>query len=149
MQSKQKTYYENKPENGWVQLDASGQVLGRFASNIAFILLGKHKVNHTPSTLTGHAVIVTNVDKLKVTGRKMEQKHYYRHSRYPGHLKELPLKDLFLKAPEQVLQAAVKTMLPRNKQTKHLLGRLRIFSGSNHPHAAQKPQPLSLTRRKV
>ena len=149
MLKKQKSYYEKNVEEGWVHLDAQDKILGRFASTVAFILLGKHKVTYTPGAKTGHSVIITNADKIKVTGRKMEQKNYYRHSRYPGHLKTTQLKDMMQDNPENILREAVKTMLPRNKQMKDLMGRLRIYAGATHPHQAQQPQPIALERRKA
>ncbi len=108
------------------QIDATGKVLGRLATQIAIFLQGKHKPNFDPSKDMGDFVIVKNVDKMKITGRKLEQKKYYRHSGYLGHLKEIPLKKIFLQKPSEVLKRAVMKMLPKNKLRKKMIKRLKF-----------------------
>ena len=126
---------EVKPE--WRVIDATGQTLGRLATRISRTLQGKDKPIHTPHILTGDFLVVVNASKVRVTGRKLEQKTYYRHSGYVGNLKSFVLKDVLEKHPERVLQLAVKGMLPKNKLGDHMLKRLKIYAGESHPHQAQ------------
>ncbi len=127
----------------WYLIDAKGQILGRLATRIARILMGKNKVSYTPHVDNGDFVVVINADKIKVTGKKMEKKIYYRHSGYMGNLKEISLKDMMAKHPERVITLAVKRMLPKNKTLKHRIKRLKVYAGPEHPHEAQKPELIS------
>jgi large subunit ribosomal protein L13 len=131
-------------ERKWYWIDADGQVLGRAASRIAQILRRKHKPIWTPHLDVGDFVIVVNADKIRVTGRKAEQKRYYRHSGYPGGLKVTPYKRIKAKQPEFILREAVKGMLPHNRLGRKMLKKLKIYPSPEHPHQAQKPKPLSM-----
>ena len=137
---KRERTYSAKPSEvvpRWQLVDATGQVLGRLATRISRTLQGKDKPEYTPHVLTGDYVVVVNAAKLRVTGRKLDQKKYYRHSGYVGNLKTFVLKDLMEKQPERVLEAAVKGMLPRNKLGRDMLKRLKVYRGETHPHQAQ------------
>lgn len=140
----QKTYIPkaNEITREWVLVDANGQYLGRLASEIARVILGKHKPNFTPGVDTGDFVIVVNAERVRVTGNKMEAKMYYRHSGYPGGLKVVTLRQLLATHPDRVLRHAVWGMLPHNKVGRELIKKLKIYSGPHHPHAAQNPKPL-------
>jgi large subunit ribosomal protein L13 len=129
----------------WHVVDATDQVLGRVAARIAVILQGKHKPTYLPSADTGDFVIVLNADKIKVTGKKAEVIQYDTYSRYPGGRHLYSYETMHDLHPERVLQLAVKRMLPKNKLARHLLLKLKIYTGSEHPHAAQQPKPLKLT----
>lgn len=124
----------------WYVVDADGMVLGRLASKIAQVLRGKHKPIWAPHMDTGDFVVVVNADKIRVTGRKAEQKKYYRHSGYMGGLKETPYKSMMEKKPEFILQEAVRGMLPHNRLGRKMLKKLKIYVSSDHPHTAQKPE---------
>jgi len=124
----------------WYVVDADGMVLGRLASKIAQVLRGKHKPIWAPHINTGDFVVVINADKIRVTGRKAEQKKYYRHSGYLGGLKETPYKRMMDKNPEFILQEAVRGMLPHNRLGRQMLKKLKIYASSDHPHTAQKPE---------
>ena len=126
----------------WYVVDAEGQTLGRLASRIAPILKGKHKPTYTPHLDCGDYVIVVNADKVRVTGRKLDQKFYYRHSLYPGGLKSISLRDQLDKHPDRVLMAAIKGMLPKNKLGRQMIKKLKLYTGTEHPHQAQQPKPL-------
>lgn len=126
----------------WFVVDAEGQTLGRLASHIATILRGKHKTIYSPSVDCGDYVVVVNADKIHVTGRRMDQKMYYRYSGYPSGLSEISLRDQLQKYPHRVITAAVKGMLPKNALGRHMLRKMKVYAGPNHPHAAQNPQPL-------
>ncbi len=128
----------------WVLVDASDASLGKVASAIATRLIGKYQPQFTHHIDSGDFVIVINADKLVVTGKKMEQKRYYRHSQYPGSLKEETLAEKMVKNPESVIIAAVKGMLPKNKLQAGRLARLKVFTGSEHPHTAQQPTKLEI-----
>lgn len=136
-----KTYSQKASEvqRDWYVIDASDQVLGRLATQIATILRGKHKPTYTPSMDGGDFVVVVNAEKIRVTGRKAEQKVYYRHTGYPGGLRETPYKQMMEKHPERILRFAVKGMLPKNRIGRKMLTKLRIYAGPNHPHTAQQP----------
>ena len=137
--------YVTKPgsvEREWYVVDAQGQTLGRLASRIASVLRGKHKPQYSPAVDVGDHVIVVNADKIRVTGRKMEQKMYYRHSGYPGGLTEITLADQLERHPNRVIHAAVRGMLPRNRLGRSMLKKLKIYAGPEHPHKAQQPKPL-------
>ena len=138
----QKSYMAKDLEKKWYVVDASGKVLGRLANKIAVVLMGKHKPTYTPHVDTGDYVIVVNADKVVLTGKKLDQKKYYRHSGYPGGLKELTAKQMFEKHPEKVVYLAVKRMLPKNKLGRKMLKKLKVYAGPEHPHQAQKPEPL-------
>lgn len=126
----------------WYVIDAEGQILGRLASQIAQILRGKHKPTYTPHMPCGDFVVVINADKIAVTGRRLDQNIYYHHSQYPGGLKQITLRQtLEGRFPERALQHAVKGMVMHNKLGAVMMGRLKIYAGSEHPHAAQKPVP--------
>lgn len=128
----------------WYVVDAEGQTLGRLASKIAPILKGKHKPIYTPHLDCGDFVIVVNAEKVRVTGRKMDQKVYHRHSGYPGGLTSVNLRDQLARHPERVLQAAVRGMLPKNKLGRQMIKKLKIYAGDSHPHEAQEPRSLEL-----
>ena len=123
----------------WVLFDASGKILGRFATKIADKLRGKDKPTFTPHVDGGDFVIVINADKVKVTGNKAEQKKYYKHSLYPGGLKEKSFKEVLKSTPERIIENAVKGMLPKNKLGKSIIKKLKVYSGSEHPHESQNP----------
>jgi large subunit ribosomal protein L13 len=139
--------YVTKPgsvEREWYVVDAEGQTLGRLATRVASILRGKHKPQFSPAVDVGDFVIVVNAEKVQVTGRKLEQKKYYRHSGYPGGLSEITLADQLERHPTRVLKAAVKGMLPRNRLGRKMLKKLKVYAGPEHPHEAQGPKPLEL-----
>lgn len=131
-------------QDKWWIVDAEGKTLGRMASEIAMILRGKHKPTFTPNVDTGDFVVVINPEKVLVKGRKSEQKIYYRHTGFFGGLKETSFKEMLAKKPEDIVQTAVKGMLPKNKLTSQIIKKLKIYRGSAHPHEAQNPQPLAL-----
>ena len=137
-----KTYYPKEDEitRDWVVVDANDQTLGRIATQIAILLLGKHKPEFTPGVEMGDHVIVVNAERIKVTGKKLDDKMYYRHSRYPGGLKSINLRDQLAKHPERVIESAVWGMLPHNRMGRHLMRKLRVFVGPDHHHDAQKPK---------
>jgi len=123
--------------NDWQVLDASGQILGRLATQVATFLMGKHKPSYVPHMLTGDFVVVINAKQIKVTGLKAEQKIYKRHSQYPGNLKEIPYARMQERQPERIIELAVKGMLPKNKLGRQMLRRLKVYAGVEHPHEAQ------------
>jgi large subunit ribosomal protein L13 len=127
----------------WYLVDASGQVLGRLASKIAAVLLGKHDPKFTPGVDTGNYVVVINAERIVVTGKKMEEKMYYSHSQYPGGLKTTSLKKQLETHPDRVLKSAVWGMMPHNKFSRQLIKNLKIYAGPEHPHQAQQPKPLA------
>ncbi|HEX2037737.1 MAG TPA: 50S ribosomal protein L13 [Chloroflexota bacterium] len=127
-------------ERNWWVIDAEGQVLGRLASAVASRLRGKDKPTFAPHMDGGDFVVVVNASKVRVTGRKLEQKLYYRHSGYPGGLRATPLGEMLAKRPERAIELAVRGMLPKNALGHQLLGKLKVYAGPHHPHAAQKPQ---------
>jgi large subunit ribosomal protein L13 len=131
-------------ERNWLLVDADGQTLGRLATQIADALRGKRKPTYTPHVDTGDFVIVVNAEKIAVTGNKRADKRYYRHSGYPGGLKSRSLNDMLERRPEEVIRLAVKGMLPRNRLARKQLTKLKIYAGPEHPHAAQKPQPMEI-----
>jgi large subunit ribosomal protein L13 len=125
----------------WYVFDAQGQVLGRLATQIAQVLRGKHKPTFTPHLNCGDFVIVVNAARVDVTGKRLDQKHYYRHSQYPGGFKSETLRQMLERHPERVIQHAVKGMLPHNRLGDDMLDRLKVYGGPAHPHQAQKPVP--------
>lgn len=131
-------------ERSWYLVDAEGKTLGRLASQVAAILRGKHKPVYNPSQDMGDFVIVVNADKIHVTGRRMDQKKYYTHSGYVGGLKERTLRQMMEKTPERVIQLAVRGMLPKNVLGRKMIKKLKVYAGPDHPHGAQRPEPLEL-----
>lgn len=131
-------------ERTWYIVDADGQNLGRLSTKIATILRGKHKPGFSPSVDCGDYVIVINADKIQVTGQKLEKKIYYRHSGYPGGLKEISLRDQLERFPTRPVELAVKGMLPKNKLGRKMFKKLKVYAGSEHPHQAQQPVQLEL-----
>ncbi len=134
----------NEIEHAWWIVDAEGETLGRLASKIAPILRGKHKPSFAPNLDVGDFVVVINCDKIVVTGNKLDEKMYYRHSGYPGGLTETVLRDNLRRFPDRPLREAVKGMLPKNALGRKMMSKLKIYAGSEHPHAAQKPSVLKL-----
>lgn len=138
-----RTTYMAKPlnvERKWYIVDAEGQTLGRLASEVASILRGKLKPEYTPHVDTGDFVVVINADKIKLTGKKLTDKIYYTHSLYPGGLKATPAGEMLNKRPDRMFEIAVKGMLPKNSLGRQMFTKLKVYAGSEHPHAAQKPE---------
>jgi large subunit ribosomal protein L13 len=131
-------------ERNWLVVDASGKTLGRLATQVADTLRGKRKPEYTPHIDVGDFVIVVNAEKVTVSGRKREQKLYYRHSGYPGGLRSRTLAEMLERRPEEVIRRAVKGMLPRNRLGRAQLRKLKVYAGPEHPHAAQKPEPMEV-----
>jgi len=129
-------------ERSWYIIDAENKVLGRIATKIAAILRGKHKPVFTPHMDTGDFVVVINAKKVHLTGRKLDNKIYYRHTGYPGGLKSMTAEEMLKKKPENIIKLAVQGMLPKNKLGRKQLTKLKVYSGSNHPHKAQTPKVL-------
>jgi large subunit ribosomal protein L13 len=141
--------YSAKPreiEQNWYVVDAEAQTLGRLATRIADVLRGKGKPQYTPHVDTGDFVVVVNAEKIRVTGKKLEQKVYYRHSGYPGGLRQRTLAEQLQRRPEEVLRRAVRGMLPKNRLAAVQLGKLKVYAGPEHPHAAQNPVPMEVVR---
>jgi large subunit ribosomal protein L13 len=139
--------YVAKPtdrQRDWYVVDAEGQTLGRLATRIADALRGKRKPEYTPHVDTGDFVVVVNAEKIRVTGKKLEQKRYWRHSGYPGGIKSRSLAEMLDRRPEEVIRKAVKGMLPRNRLARKQLTKLKVYAGPEHPHEAQKPQPMEI-----
>jgi large subunit ribosomal protein L13 len=130
-------------ERKWYVVDATNQTLGRLASQVARILIGKHKPYFSPNMDTGDYVIIINAEKIRVTGRKLTDKLYYRHSGFPGGIKSMPLEDMLAKHPDRVLTLAIKNMLPHNRLGRQMMGKLKVYAGPEHPHEAQQPEQLS------
>ena len=146
MQKTQKTY-SAKPgevERRWYVVDLEGQVLGRAASRIAMVLRGKHKPQFTPHVDTGDFVVVVNASKVKLTGRKLDKKRYYRHSGYIGNLKSRTARQMLAHNPEELVRLAVRGMMPKNSLARKQLKKLKVYAGPDHKHEAQKPVPLDL-----
>jgi large subunit ribosomal protein L13 len=131
-------------ERKWFVIDAQGQTLGRLATRVATVLRGKHKPIYTPHIDCGDYVIVVNAEKINVTGQKLDQKIYYRHSGYPGGLKQVTLRRQLQTHPERVIEAAVRGMLPKNRLGRKMFRKLKVYDGPEHPHQAQQPEPLDL-----
>ena len=127
-------------QRDWYVVDAAGQTLGRLATEIASRLRGKHKPEYTPHVDTGDYIVVINAEQVRVTGNKTSDKIYYSHTGFPGGIKEISFEKLIDKAPERVIEAAVKGMLPRNPLGRDMYRKLKVYAGTNHPHAAQQPQ---------
>ena len=133
---------EQEVKRSWFVVDLEDVVLGRAATEIARVLRGKHKAIYTPSVDTGDFVIVLNADKVKLTGNKLADKKYYRHTGYPGGIREINAEKLLVKKPEMLVQSAVKGMLPKNKLGRKMFRKLKVYAGGEHPHAAQQPKEL-------
>ncbi len=131
-------------ERSWFVVDAENKTLGRLASKIAQYIRGKHKPTFTPHVDMGDYVIVVNAEKINLSGNKLDQKKYYKHSNYPGGIKEVTYRELLAKNPEFIIEKAVKGMLPSNKLGRKMIKKLKVYSGDNHPHQAQKPEKLEL-----
>ena len=131
-------------ERNWLLVDAEGQTLGRLATQIADALRGKRKPTYTPHVDTGDFVVVVNAEKVAVTGKKLDDKIYYRHSGYPGGLKSRTLREELDRRPTEVIRKAVKGMLPRNRLARQQINKLKIYAGPEHPHEAQAPKPLTM-----
>jgi large subunit ribosomal protein L13 len=131
-------------QRGWFVVDLEGKVLGRVATEIARVLRGKHKPIYTPSVDAGDFVIVVNADKVKLTGNKMADKVYHRHTGFPGGLRSITAEKLLQKRPEELIQKAVKGMLPKNKLGRQMFRKLKVYRSADHPHAAQQPRPLTI-----
>ncbi len=134
----------NEAQHDWYVVDAQGRTLGRLATEVARRLRGKHKPEYTPHVDTGDYIVVINAEKIRVTGNKLKDKMYYRHTGYVGNLKSESLENLLKRAPERVLELAVKGMLPRNPLGRQMFKKLKVVQGENHPHQAQQPLPLEL-----
>jgi large subunit ribosomal protein L13 len=134
-------------ERRWYLVDAEGKTLGRLATRVADTLRGKNKAQYTPHVDTGDFVIVVNAEKIAVTGKKLEDKRYYRHSGYPGGIRSRTLQEQLDRRPTEVIRKAVKGMLPRNRLARAQLTKLKVYAGPDHPHEAQSPQPLKLEDR--
>ena len=139
-----KTYVVKRSEvkGQWYLVDADGQTLGRVASKVAAVLHGKHDPKYTPGTDLGDHVVIVNAEKIVVSGNRLDEKIYYRHSMYPGGLKSESLRKMLDKHPDRVLTIAVRGMLPHNRYGRALLKKLKVYAGPSHPHAAQAPKPL-------
>jgi len=131
-------------KNDWVLVDATDKTLGRLATRIAMVLRGKHKPEYTPNADTGDYVVVINAEKVRVTGNKVEQKRYWRHTEFPGGIKSTKLGDMLNTHPERVIETAVKGMLPKGPLGYAQFRKLKVYAGDQHPHAAQQPKPLQL-----
>jgi large subunit ribosomal protein L13 len=135
-----KTYVpKGQVDREWLLVDAEGQNLGRLSTKIAQLLLGKHKPDYTPGAMTGANVIVINAEKVDVYPTRLDTKKYYRHSNYPGGIKEISLRDQLIKFPERVIEAAVKGMIPHTKFGRRIFKNLHVYAGPEHPHQAQEP----------
>lgn len=135
---------ESNIERKWLVVDAEGQTLGRLASEVAAILRGKHKPTYTPHADTGDNVIIINAEKIELTGNKLADKIYYRHSNHPGGLKQRTADEMRTKYPEQMLELAIKGMLPKGSLGRQMFKKLNVYRGSEHPHEAQKPEVYEL-----
>ena len=141
---KTKSYKNTDLEKKWLLLDASDKTLGRLSTKVAFILMGKDKAQYTPNNDLGDYVVIINAEKIKITGNKDTQKNYYRHSGYPGGLKSTTFLDMIEKKPEEIIFKAVQGMLPKNKLSKTMISKLKVYEGENHPHVGQNPTKIEL-----
>ena len=141
-----KTYSAKNGEisRRWFVVDAEGQILGRLASKVARVLSGKEKAVFTNHVDTGDFVVVVNAEKIRLTGQKLDQKVYYRHSGFPGGIRSMTAREMIERKPENVIKSAVKGMLPKSRLGTRMLGKLKIYAGSDHPHEAQKPEKMEL-----
>ena len=138
------SYKRTDIADSWILLDAKGQTLGRFAAKVASMLSGKNKPEYTPNADMGDYVVVVNAKEINVTGKKLDQKIYYRHSGYPGGIKSKPLREVMENSASDALKSAVKGMLPKNKLGKQMLTKLKVYDDDKHPHSAQKPSTIDL-----
>ena len=138
------SYKRTDIADSWILLDAKGQTLGRFAAKVASMLSGKNKPEYTPNADMGDYVVVVNAKEINVTGKKLDQKVYYRHSGYPGGIKSKPLREVMENSASDALKSAVKGMLPKNKLGKQMLTKLKVYDDDKHPHSAQKPLTIDL-----
>lgn len=139
--------YSTRPsevERRWFVVDAEGRTLGRLATQVATILKGKHKPEYAPHLDVGDFVVILNAEKIHVTGGKLDKKIYYRHSGYPGGLSEMTLREQLAKHPTRAVELAVRGMLPKNRLGRRMLRKLKVYAGAEHPHSAQKPEPLDV-----
>lgn len=132
-------------QHSWFVVDARDEILGRLAGKIAVVLMGKHRCDYTPHVDTGDFVIVTNCEKIRLTGAKAQTKQYDHYTYYPSGRKVVSYADMLRKKPEKIIHEAVRRMLPKTKLGRHMLSKLKVYCGSEHPHTAQRPQPLSLS----
>ena len=142
-----RTYMPTKGEveRHWWIIDADDRVVGRLASRVARVLMGKHQATYTPHIDTGDHVVIINAEKVRFTGRKPEQQTYYSYSGYPGGLKERKFQDVIAKKPEDVITLAIRRMLPKTRMGRQMIRKLKVYAGPTHPHTAQQPQPLELS----
>lgn len=150
MKAKLQKTFTPKPadiSHEWFLVDATDQTLGRLASDVAHILRGKHKPTYAPHMDGGDFIVIINAEKVAVTGNKELQKRYFRHSGYPGGIRELSLAEMRTRFPERIIEAAVRGMVPKNKLGRQMLTKLKVYAGPDHPHAAQKPQPLEIGKK--
>ncbi|MDO8643407.1 MAG: 50S ribosomal protein L13 [bacterium] len=147
----QKSFYERKEDvkRGWVLFDLKDRILGRAATEIATILRGRNKPTFTPSTDGGDFVVVINAAGVRLTGDKWKKKTYYHHTGYIGGIKEVTAEKLFQKKPEEIIRRAVRGMLPKNKSNQHLMTKLKIYAGAEHPHAAQFAKPREAAKKET
>ena len=138
------SYKRTDIADSWILLDAKGQTLGRFAAKVASMLSGKNKPEYTPNADMGDYVVVVNAKEINVTGKKLDQKIYYKHSGYPGGIKSKPLREVMENSASDALKSAVKGMLPKNKLGKQMLTKLKVYDDEKHPHSAQKPLTIDL-----
>lgn len=138
------SYKRTDIEESWLLIDAKGKTLGRLASEVASILSGKNKPEYTPNADLGDFVVVVNANEIHVTGKKLDQKIYYRHSGYPGGIKSKPLRDIMENSASDAIKSAVKGMLPKSKLGRQMFTKLKVYNDNNHPHAAQKPVTLDI-----
>ena len=141
---KTKSYKNTDLEKKWLLLDASDKTLGRLSTKVAFILMGKDKAQYTPNSDLGDYVVIINAEKIKITGNKDTQKNYYRHTGYPGGLKSTTFLDMIEKKPEEIIFKAVQGMLPKNKLSKTMISKLKVYEGENHPQVGQNPIKIEL-----
>ena len=141
---KTKSYKNTDLEKKWLLLDASDKTLGRLSTKVAFILMGKDKAQYTSNSDLGDYVVIINAEKIKITGNKDTQKNYYRHTGYPGGLKSTTFLDMIEKKPEEIIFKAVQGMLPKNKLSKTMISKLKVYEGENHPHVGQNPIKIEL-----
>ncbi|WP_305043058.1 50S ribosomal protein L13 [Geoalkalibacter sp.] len=134
----------SQAEKDWYVVDVEGKVLGRAATEVARVLRGKHKAIYAPSVDAGDFVIIVNADKIRLTGNKMADKMYYRHTGYPGGLKSINAEKLLASKPEELIRKAIKGMLPKNKLGRQMIKKLKVYAGAEHPHQAQQPKELSI-----
>ena len=150
MKAKLQKTFTPKPADitrDWFVVDATDQTLGRLASDVAHILRGKHKPTYAPHVDGGDFIVIVNAEKVAVTGNKAQQKRYFRHSGYPGGLREFSFEDMQQRFPERIIEGAVRGMLPKNKLGRKMLAKLKVYAGPEHPHGAQKPQPLEIGKK--